>query len=278
MNYPNSFFFVVGDAGSRKSSFAATFPKPMLVIQMDARGKAMPYRMRGIQGKKGFMVTAPGMEEKGGRIPYELIIHPKDEKKLLVRIEHYQTADMQQGVDYVYGYENFMARFPGIKKEVEEGKYRTVVFDSLSSISYEARKLDEKKMNPAIEEGKKPHGKQVYGAAAVAIEELIRSNLASLDANVVLIGHLMQERTKEGEVTGKYLPSAPGQLPWQLPSAFPESYVMLVDENGETYLKTRSTDVYIATSQIPAPNPCAPSYKALWTNWQEQIILDEDEL
>lgn len=278
MNYPDSFWLILADAGVGKSTVAATWPKSMLVIHADARGKAMPYRMRGIQGKKGFMVTAPGMEERGGRIPYELIMHPKDEKKLLIRIEYYNTADVNQGVDYIYALENFNARFPSIKKEVEEGKYRTIVMDSLSGLEYEGRKLDEKKMNPAIEEGRRPHGMQSYGAARVAIEEMVKSNLASLDCNVVILGHLEAEKLKDGNPTGRYLAAAPGKLSTQLPAACPEAYILLQDAEGNAYFKTKGDQTYIATSQIPAPNPCPPSYKALWTNWQKQIILDEDEL
>lgn len=270
----NSHYLIVGNAGSRKSTFAATFPKPMFVFQMDSYAKAMPYRRLGKPGEQGELVTAEGMEDLGGAIPYENIMSVKHEDRVIARIEHYQTADVSQGVDYIYAYENFLARFPQVYKEVREGKWATIVFDSLSSLSYEARKMDEYKFNPAIQEGKKAHGMQVYGAAARAIEELVRSNLSSLRCNVVLLGHLTAEKGEVGNNVS-YWPEAPGKLPRQLPAVFPECYVMHTDEKGECYLQTRSDHEYTATSQIPAPNPCAPTYKALFVDWEKQINEEE---
>lgn len=268
--YPSSHFLLTGDAGSRKSSIAAQFPKPCFVFQMDSYAKAMPYRRRGVPGEEGNIVTAEGMEDLGGMIPYETVMSTKDEKQLLFRIEHYQTADVSQGVDYIYAFENFLARLPAIQKEIAHGQWATVIFDSLSSIAYEARKLDEYKMNPAIEEGKKAHGLQSYAAAARAIEELVRSNLSSMRCNVVLIGHLGTEKDAMGNITA-YWPAAPGSLPRQLPSVFPESYVIHADENGKNWLQTQSGNGYTATTQIPAPNGVEASYKAIWSQWEKEL-------
>lgn len=41
---------VYGDAGAKKSTFAATFPKPMLVFMWDPFGKDGPYLRRGVVG------------------------------------------------------------------------------------------------------------------------------------------------------------------------------------------------------------------------------------
>lgn len=275
MNYPFNHYLVVGNAGSRKSTFAATFPKPALVIQMDTHGKAMPYRRRGLQGEKGRMVTAEGMEDFGGVIPYEHVVHPKHKEQTLFRIEYYHTGDIQGGHNYIYAYENLLSRLPSIQKEVADGRWATVIFDSLSSLSYEARKLDEYKMNPAVGEGKKAHGKQVYGAAARAIEELLRSGIGGLACNLVVIGHLRDERDKDGNSTGNYVVEAPGQLPKQLPSVFPEVYITQINEEGETYLQTRSSQQFIATSQIPAPNPCETTFKALWADWEKEMAKED---
>lgn len=48
--YP-TLFLVYGNAGSKKSTFAATFPKPMLVLSFDNRGKERPYLRKGEPGK-----------------------------------------------------------------------------------------------------------------------------------------------------------------------------------------------------------------------------------
>lgn len=266
---------VCGNAGSKKSTFAATFAKPALVIQMDSHGKAMPYRRRGLQGEKGNMVYAEGREDFGGLIPYEHIVHPKT-GQLLFRIEYYHTGDIHGGADYIYAYEKLLGRLGGIQSEVAAGQWETVIFDSLSSLAYEARKLDEYKMNPSLEKGIKAHGKQVYGAAARAVEELLRSGVSGLACNLVVIGHLRDERDKDGNATGNVVLEAPGQLPKQLPSVFPEVYIAQVDEEGETYLQTRSYGGYIATSQIPAPDHCAPEFKALWADWEKEMSKIED--
>lgn len=273
--YPSSHYLVVGDAGSRKSTFAATFPKPAFVFQMDSHAKAMPYRRRGLQGETGQIITVEGMEDQGGIIPFELIMHPKHPEQVLFRIEHYQTAEISAGADYIYAYENFLARLGSLRKEVRAGKWKTVIFDSLSSLLFEARKLDEYKMNPSLDEGRKAHGLQSYGAAARAIEELMRSHLSSMPCNVVVLGHLKTERDKVGNII-EYLPEAPGSLPRQLPAVFPEAYVMLTDDKGECYLKTRKTDMYTATSQIPCPNPCQPTYRALWQDFAKEFENLED--
>ena len=274
MNYPFNHYLVVGNAGSRKSTFAATFPKPALVIQMDTHGKAMPYRRRGLQGEKGRMVTAEGMEDKGGVIPYEHVIHPKHNEQVLFRIEYYHTGDIQGGTDYIYAYENLLSRLPSIQKEVADGKWATVIFDSASSLAYEARKLDEYKMNPNLEFGKKAHGMQSYGAAARALEELLRSGLGGLACNVVVIAHLKEVRDEDGKLI-EYLPDAPGQLSRQLPAIFPEVYVAQINEEGETYLQTKSSQEFIATSQIPAPSPCEPNFKALWAEWEKEMTKED---
>ena len=268
--YPNSHFLICGDAGTRKSTLAAMFPKPIFVFQMDSYAKAMPYRRKGLQGEQGELVTVQGMEQSGGVIPYELIMNPKKEDQVLFRIEHFQTADVSQGVDYIYAFENFLARLPSIQQEVRQGQWATVVFDSLSSLAYEARKLDEYKMNPAIEEGRKAHGMQSYGAAARAIEELVRSNLSSMRCNVVLLGHLQVERDALGNVTDHW-PAAPGQLSRQLPGVFPESYIVHAEADGANWLQTQSGNGYVATTQIPAPNGCEATYKAIWSQLEAEF-------
>src|SRR5579872_1605977 len=42
---------VYGESGARKSSFVATFPKPMLVLGFDPYGKMTPYQRGGIVEK-----------------------------------------------------------------------------------------------------------------------------------------------------------------------------------------------------------------------------------
>jgi len=73
-----------GDSGAKKSTMAATFPKPMLVWMFDPWGKELPYVRRGTRRDGGTDVHGTPITE---------VMSKRDPDKLLVRIEHYLDDD-----------------------------------------------------------------------------------------------------------------------------------------------------------------------------------------
>jgi len=77
-----------GDSGAKKSTMAATFPKPQLVLMSDPFGKELPYSRRGLSQ------LLPEPDRYG--TPITEVMSRKDETKLLVRVEHYLDADFKR--------------------------------------------------------------------------------------------------------------------------------------------------------------------------------------
>lgn len=275
MKTPATSFLIYGDSGAGKSTFAATFPKPALVLQTDPYAKGMPYRRKGIQGESGQIITASGMEDKGGVINYDDILHAKTEK-LMFRLERYNTEDIHGGTDYIYGFENILARFSLLRQEIKEGKWATVIFDSLTSLEFEVRKLHQYKLNPESKSGAKQDARQWYGASAQAVEELCYGQLTWLPCNVVVLAHIKEDKDNIRD-TLFWTPAAPGAQGRRLPGCFAEAYVIKkIRGQEESILQTRSDADYMATSQIPAPNPCVPTYKAIWELWEKEMKKEEE--
>lgn len=266
-------FLVYGDSGVGKSTFAATFPKPALVIQTDPFAKAMPFKRKGMIAESSYIQTA---DAPGGKIYYDKIVRPKDEK-LLFQIERYSTENIQGGSGHIYGYENLMARLNSIREEVMAGQWKTVIFDSLSTMEFEVRKLHQYKLNPESKSGSKQDARQWYAASTQAIEELCFSQLTWLPCNVVVLAHVREEKDNVRD-TLYWTPAAPGAQGRRLPACFAEVYYMkkVKGEENESLLQTRANADYMATSQIPAPNPCKPEYKAVWEDFVKQQESDDE--
>ena len=82
----------------------------------------------------------------------------------------------------------------------------------------------------------------------------------------IVVGVAAHVKNKEDRVRGEVLwvPDFPGTVPRRAPGAFSEVFYSYVDEEGQAWLQTRKSEKFIALSQIPAPNPCEPNYKALF--------------
>jgi hypothetical protein len=257
MNYPSSTWLVYGDPGSGKSHFAATFPKPMLVLCTDPRGKAMPYLKRG-------KLSSPIHNE------YDVwcqSVMSKKNDNMLITVEYYQDDNIKGGSDTIYAYEKLEERLLSLPGEIEEGAWATVVLDSLSFLEYQVRKLHQYKLNPESNQGNQQDARQWYNSSAEAIEEFCYSRLTWLPVNVMVLAHIRDTKSKIRDVT-TWTPEAPGVKGRKLPGAFAEVYVIHSTEEGR-YLQTVNDQSFIATTQIGAPNGCTPNYKALWSQWDE---------
>ena len=92
-----------GPWGSGKSTFAATFPKPMLVIAFDPVGKEAPYIRRGIAG-----LDMLGEFDQVVR----QVMSRKQEEKMLVQIESFHDTEVDAEGKYLpVAYRRFLQRF-----------------------------------------------------------------------------------------------------------------------------------------------------------------------
>lgn len=256
--HPSTSFLVYGDPGSGKSHFAATFPKPMLVLCTDPRGKAMPYLRWGKLEEEGF-------DDAG--TPFQRI-HSRTSGKMGIQLEYYADDNIRGGTNTIYAYERLEERLISLKTEVYAGAWRTLVLDSLSFLEYQVRKLHQYKLNPESNAGKVQDARQWYNSSAEVVEEFCYSQLTWLPINVVVLAHVRDAKANiRGNAT--WTPEAPGVKGRKLPGAFAEVYVLHSTTEGR-YLQTQNDTSFIATSQIMAPEVFDPTYTKLWEVWDAQ--------
>lgn len=255
--YPNLQALIYGDPGVGKSHFAATWPKPMLVLFTDPRAKAMPYLRRG-------KITEKGVTDC---VPFEAVASKKTGEPI-IRVEYYHDTDIKGGNSVIYAYERLEDRMVSIYDEVNNGEWATIVLDSLSFMEYQIRKLHQYKLNPESNAGKTQDARQWYHSSSEAIEEFCYSRLAWLPTNVLVLAHVRDSKANiRGNTT--WTPEAPGTKARKLPGAFGEVYVVHATGEGR-YLQTVNDTEFIATSQIDAPDGCDLHYNTLWDNWNTE--------
>jgi len=268
MEYPPIHAMVYADTGVGKSTFAATFPKPMLVWFFDPHGKDLPYR-KGAQGEvlpDGGLQSYPIMVGNGqAELTYRDVQHPDG----VVRIEYMHDHDIDQpNVISLFRYR--LAAF-----HQEYASWKTVVTDSVTFMELAARKWEEKVMNPMTKFAKGTDTRQWFAGSTDTLEEILIMRFASLPMNVVICCHIDERRN---EISGEILrgPFAPGRLSkrGELSAAFQEQYHMYTARNEQDgsmvrYVQTVNDGHWIATTQINAPNNCYPHYLSLWQNYNQ---------
>lgn len=258
-NRPFIHTLVYGESGSGKSTFAASFPTPQLILFFDPFTKDL-----------AFMRNLPTSGVMPGNVPWQEVY--SQDGDTIRRIEYFLDANPQSPTGYQY----FIARFAEVHRGIQQARagdidaqkqfpYQTVIIDSLTMAELGARKLSEYKLNPTTKEPR-----QWFGYSTNALEEMLMIRCGSLPCNVVAICHLDKEKD---EVEGLQVrnPNLPGRLRGNAASAFGEFYHAYRRRNdkGEfTYLlQTRGDQFFNANSMIQAPNPAVPDYNNLWGNW-----------
>ena len=248
---------VYGEAGAGKSQFASTFPKPIYVAMWDGIGKDMPYRKRG-QATQVFDDT-----EISG-LQYREVWLVDDEghaksKRPIIRIDYFMDVNPKDP----RAFERWQARLVDIEDFLIAGKFKTLVFDSTTSAELLARKLHQHRLNKTSKDPR-----QWFAGSTDLLEESLMGALPSLiTTNVVVVSHISEDKD---EVAGTFVrnPLAPGRLQKRLASRYGEFYRAYVsrDDDGERYwaLQTTIDDRYNAATQIGAPDPCEPTYNALF--------------
>ena len=252
VNRPPLHLLLMGESGVGKDSFAATWPKPMLVWHLDGYGQEMPY-MKGaisVSEIQQYQLGASGL-----MIPYRDIVRPDG----FVRIEYYSSdnPEMPNAVAML------TARMSYFASEVSQ--WCTLAVGSLSSISLEARLYEQFVLNPQYKDPRK-----WFGAATDCLERLIALQ-KGFPINVVMMCHVARQMD---EVDGAmlYTPDLPGRLSYGAARYFNEMYRMYVaklpDGKTQRSLQTDNDGKYQAKTHIDAPSPCWPTYDSLWANWR----------
>jgi len=255
------------DTGVGKSTFAATFPKPMLVFMWDPHGKDWPYR----KDEQGNALPDSGLQQypingANGQlmVPYRDVQHPQG----IVRIEYYHNED----IDNPTVIQTFRFRLAILHHEYQA--WQTVVTDSVTFMELAARKWEEKVMNPQTKFAKGTDTRQWFAGSTDTLEEILLMRYASLPMNTVICCHIEEKGILKG---GELLrgPSAPGRLSKksELSMAFQEQYHLFTarDQNGQIarYVQTVNDGEWTATTQIGAPDMCYPHYLSLWQNYKQ---------
>lgn len=243
MDHPLTHTVLYGESGSRKSTSAATWPKPMLVFCFDNPDKAMPYLRRG---------EATDLSDLGGGTSYRDVISRKT-GEVIVRVEYYYDDDGENPS----GHRRFRARMAGIAREYDQ--WRTIVLDSLTYFELAARNQAMKE-NPTAKDPR-----QWYGRSTEAIESMVAIRLATMPLNVVVVAHHHQERndlTNE-MIRGIRAPGRMGTNSAGLPAGYGEVYRQTI-KSGVALWQTQSDGLWPALSMVQAPNPCVAEYKHLW--------------
>lgn len=252
----NLHVLLMGRPGSGKSTFAATFPKPMLVFGFDPGGKEDPYLERGAAG--------PVQAAKIAGVEYYFrdVASKKDKSKLVVRYEYWGESNPLQPTRYPA----FMARTMRLEEEIREMRWATIVLDSATYFELAARSYSECGINKGVADGR-----QHYAFSAHACEQYLMMRVPNLLlANTVTICHVddQQDFTGEGGVTIRKMAALPGKLPNRIAGGYGECWYIYQPRSGhpERLLQTdeRDGNKFDCKSLKKFGDPCPAHYELLW--------------
>lgn len=244
-----------GDAMGGKSSAAASFPKPLLVLLFDLPGKEAPYLRLG----------TPEIQEDGHISVFDAA---GDE---LVRIERYNDLNPEKPVAWA----NFRKRVTSLHSEMDY--WQTVVLDSFTLAEICARYESQYRLNVNAKDPR-----QHYAYSTEELERLVLVRLGSLPCNVVVNLHIdeviVQDANNLGGVStavkdtinGIRLasPAAPGRLRKRLPAGFTclfRTFASGKDGIRRSLWQCQADSTYNAGSNIlDLPPVMEANYDALW--------------
>lgn len=239
---------LMGESGAGKSMCAATFPKPMLVLHADTYGKDEAYLERGVRAGETTGISGH---------PVVWIASKTDPKKLLVQLEYYHDDEPTVPTAFAA----LLARVQSLRDEVREGKWKTVVLETFTSLDLYARYYRSygpfKTDKPNIQ-------------ATEDVEQML-SRLNGLRCNVVVNCHVDKDPVM---VDGQSLktPMAPGRLQKGFAANFTSELYRAystIDAAGARHylLQTQPDGRFICVTRINAPDPCVPDYRMILSNW-----------
>jgi len=260
--HPDIHLLLYGESGSGKSTFWSTmiryystnFNEPSLILSFDPWDKATPYLELGtVQKCEEQYYKTIGLE-------VDDVVDAKG--NLIVRVEYYADPDP----DNPTAISLFEKRMVGFEKECRN--WASVGMDSMTYFQ-RASLLKWKKLNP-LESVKQQTNISWYGGVAEDAGAAVMSRAAWWRTNVGVICHIDEAKDDLADFGVVRSVALAGKLSKRAPAGFGEVYRMrvVVSGKGEQYkreLQTQADTQWVANSLVAkAPNPCAPSYEALW--------------
>lgn len=250
VTHPPIHVLVHGDPGSRKSTFAATFPKPLIVFFFDQVGMDLPYLRIGHPTE---LDVYPGK-----RFTYRDVLN--DDGELLIRLQYF--ADMNP--EKPEGFRNFLDRLQDFYHEYHA--WATAVIDSVTMLELAARYNEKYFLNPKAKDPR-----QWWAGSTDALEQVLMSSFGAMPINVVVVAHCSEDKD---EVNGTFVRTirAPGRMSKGAAAGYSEVYRAYIPKErgpqGEPlyYLQTQPDGLWIAKTAINAPNPSWGDYECLWAN------------
>lgn len=251
-----------GESGTMKSTFASTFPKPLLCFFFDPLGKDSPYLRAGMSS--GFLPSQyPGFTTQ------DIF---DEEGELQIRLEYFLDPFPQNPAAFP-SFQNRFAQLQshiwGVKPIPGEPSWKTIVFDSATYLELGARKYAQYALNPTAKDPR-----QWFGSSTDQLEEILMVSVGSLPLNIVTICHIDEDKDEAGGSMVRN-PALPGRLRKHASSGYGEFYRSYVlrgmpdakNPNPQAlyHLQTAPNGLFNAGSQILAPDGCPPQYEALWT-------------
>jgi len=253
---------IYGEYCSGKSTFFATWPKPMLIFAFDAMDKLTPYLRLG----NSTSVSDPAWKEWYEKMGVEATDVVDDAGKLVCRIEHYDDTDPNDPV----AFGQFEVRLTNFASEAKD--WASVGIDSYTYCQY-ASFIRQKKLNPMVMFKQGTDTRQWYAGTKIEMEGILKSRAPRWKTNVGVLCHVKEDKDEfaEGILRGIM---AVGTLSKEAPGGFGEVYRVYVEKDGkgvfQRKLQTQSNNLWVAASLVArAPNPCEPDYSALWTGTKE---------
>lgn len=246
----------MGRPGGGKSTLAATFPKPMLVLSTDPPGKEKAYLDRG--KATGYL--------KSDHCYYREVYSNSDDTKLIARVEYWGEPNPFKPT----AYPRFVTRTAYLEQEIEKLGYRTVILDTSTYFELSARSYSENGINSAVKDGR-----QHYAFSTHACEQHIMQRWPNLLlCNSLVLCHIDDQKDEsdggEGVVTRKMV-ALPGKLPNKLPGGYGEVwrvYYAGKDKEGKpvhlVQTQARTGDTHDCKSLMSFPDGTVPHYAALW--------------
>lgn len=250
--------FVYGDVASQKSTFAASFPPPILVLFTDGLGMEEPYRRR-------FLARSCKERHWRGEQGQSCISFTRDEKEIC-RVEMYHNTSPAMNCQ---AFPRLHARLQHLATPEEMRQWRTCVLDGCTGLIDIALEYQEFEVNPGAADDK-----QLRWLANVTNNaHAILKGLSYLPLNVVVISHIQGEKTvmrvgreasaapihplqrgltefQDAYVRSVALPGRLGRNINIVASRYPEFYRAYIDDNGAARLQTEPNGEWVAKSTV----------------------------
>lgn len=241
---------IMGEPGSGKTHFAASFPTPMLVIATDPMTKMQPYFDRGVLDPV----------EYAGPFNQEIRLVKDSAGNVTRQIEGFYDYDVMMLTSAMTGIGN---RTASVVQEVREGKWATVVLDSWSGFedaaSYRRLAGPLKCTNT--------DGRAHRNMAKEDCKQIFLMQLIRLKCNVVMTFHTTKFAQDQGGET-QYNMKCIGDFASTVGQNLAERYHSVAQPDGTTrVLYTRPDGRFKLATLIDAPSPSENTFGALWSNY-----------